>query len=293
MRKFYSLCFVLSLWINLTASAQYYFYETTISCTGDDKEQIMAGHRAIKEALDGLVKEDKLITYDSEEGTEGEHTTLSYFFLAEGDASFTALSKEWQLRVNTKYPKQFKEFWTLCPTRLDTLANTSKIFLPAIKHVNSPVAEVPHIDERPDPKLQYNIVIDLVSFSKVRGRNKLDSSAINWGLSDIGRFYNLHVAAGIPREKINIVVAVHGGATHSFLNHHAYAEKYKTDNPNVDIINKLHAAGIRFLVCGQSITWMGYSKEKLLPEARITLTAQTTLTSYQLKGYALKELSND
>ncbi|HCW06429.1 MAG TPA: hypothetical protein DGG95_03575 [Cytophagales bacterium] len=59
------------------------------------------------------------------------------------------------------------------------------------------------------------------------------------------------------------------------------------------MIEELSNAGVRFLMCGQSLNWMGDKKEMLVPQAKVSLTAQTTLSSYQLKGYALKMEKND
>jgi intracellular sulfur oxidation DsrE/DsrF family protein len=96
------------------------------------------------------------------------------------------------------------------------------------------------------------------------------------------------VAAGIPKEKIHLVVAVHGFASRSFFNNDAYQKKYKLNNPNGAVIEELVNKGVKFLICGQSLAWMGDKKEMLMPQAKVSLTAQTTLSSYQLKGYALK-----
>lgn len=156
------------------------------------------------------------------------------------------------------------------------------------------VVAVKDVDEKPDPSLDYRIVFDLTFYAKAdEEKENFDSSSINWGIADIGRIMNLHVTAGIPTSRLDFVVAVHAEALPSFLNEETYQKKYRTSNPNVKLIKELSDAGIKFLVCGQSLTWMGYAKSDLVPQAKVTLTAQTTLSQYQLKGYALKQISSD
>ena len=150
-------------------------------------------------------------------------------------------------------------------------------------HKYAGVIPINGIDEVPDPELKYKIVINATGHSK-------DSTRVNWVLYNIGRYYNLHVAAGIPKENVEIVVAVHAWAGDSFLKNEAYQKEFETDNPNLELITELYDQGVKFLICGQSLVLAGQSKDMLVPEARLTLTAQTTLTSYQMKGYALLEM---
>lgn len=203
------------------------------------------------------------------------------------------MSNSWKKRLDVDGTLS-TAFWKACSKRKDTLVNKTRLMYPVIKELWSPVAVVEGVDEKPDPNQSYNIVIDFTAFAeRDEKKGKIDSASMNWGLTDIGRVFNLHAAAGIPKEKINFVAAVHGYATTSFFTNEAYREKYKMDNPNIKLIEELGKAGVRFLICGQSLTWMGYKKEMLLPQAKVSLTAQTTLSSYQMKGYALKDMGND
>ena len=59
------------------------------------------------------------------------------------------------------------------------------------------------------------------------------------------------------------------------------------DNPNRDLIKTLSNIGVDVFLCGQSMSSMGYSKEDLLPEVKVALSAMTVLTVYQMNNYAL------
>ena len=86
------------------------------------------------------------------------------------------------------------------------------------------------------------------------------------------------------------VVVVNGPALNAFALNDIYKEKYKVDNPNLKLINDLSAIGTRFIACGQAMAFQEIKKEALLPLIKISLTAQTALSHYQLKGYVLFHL---
>ncbi len=138
--------------------------------------------------------------------------------------------------------------------------------------------------EIPDPKLDYKLLFELVM-------NKPDSlSGLNADLVEISRIVNLHVASGIPVKKIIPVIVVHGPALNDFTTNTFYNERFKTDNPNLKLINELEGLGAKFIACGQAMQFFDVPKEALLPLFKISLTAQTVLSSYQLKGYVKMQL---
>lgn len=288
---------VLLLAVAITARAnaqQFIQFKTTIACDPSRKELVKEAEQKIKMTLQSMVKEGALINFTSGQNIRKDKIKLLYELLAEDEGKFKALSAELKKRVDTTYPEVFKRLWKECPNQKDTIENAAKLMFPAVKNLWAGVVVVDDIDELPDPNLEYNIVFDFTAIPTV-GENKfkMDSSEVNWGLTDIGRIYNLHLAAGIPKEKIHFVAAVHAFAARSFLKNEEYKKRFKIDNPNIGIIEELDKVGVRFLLCGQSLNWMGDKKEMLLPQAKVSLTAQTTLSSYQLKGYALKTMGND
>ena len=157
-----------------------------------------------------------------------------------------------------------------------------KLMFPAINAGPfSGVLPVNDITEIPDPDLEYKLLFELV-------QNINDSlTGMNAGLVEIARVINLHVASGIPAEKIFPVILVHGPALNDFSNDEFYNEKFKKDNPNLNLITELEALGGKFIACGQAMQFFDVPKEALLPLFKISLTAQTVISSYQIKGYVL------
>jgi intracellular sulfur oxidation DsrE/DsrF family protein len=150
---------------------------------------------------------------------------------------------------------------------------------PVVKNFGG-IFEIPYADEKPDPTLDYKIIVEVVS-----NTDKYDS--INWPLFNVARMINLHVAGGVPREKIHVVVVIHGAAAFTVMNNETYKAKYGVDNPNLKLYQELQQAGIKMFVCGQSLIARKVDQLKMVPEVKIATSALTTLTTYQLKGYAL------
>jgi intracellular sulfur oxidation DsrE/DsrF family protein len=280
--------------IGNSAFAQYYYFRTDITCPGDKKDVAAEASQKIAEVLNQLVREDKVMGFQTDKTSKENKIRYTFYFPLENEEKFKELSKLWTSRFNSAYPEVSGVFWRTCPQRRDTLLNKSRVLFPVIKDLGAPVAEVAVIDEKLDPKMNYNMVIDFTYFPKMEGKEgKQDSAARNDDIVDVGRILNLHVAGGVPKEKVNIVLAIHAIGMFSFLTNEAYQKKYKIDNPNIHIIEQLSKAGVKFLVCGQSMTWMGYKKEDLLPDVKVAISAQTVLSQYQSKGYAWKRMGND
>jgi intracellular sulfur oxidation DsrE/DsrF family protein len=146
----------------------------------------------------------------------------------------------------------------------------------------SGVIPVKNPTEVPDPTIDYKLLFELTA-------NNPDSLAkeINSGLIEVVRKINLHVASGIPLKKIFPVVLIHAGALNAITTNKYYKEHYKLDNPNLKVINDLVNLGAKFIACGQAMAFFNIKADDLLPLVKISLTAQTVLSSYQLKGYVL------
>lgn len=150
---------------------------------------------------------------------------------------------------------------------------------PVIKNYGG-IFEIPDAVEKPDPSLNYNIVIEVE-----RASDRPDS--INWAMYNVTRLINLHVMGGVPKEKLNVVLAIHGSAAFTVMNNDDYKAKYRVNNPNLKLYQELEQAGVKIFVCGQSLIARNINKSNMVPEVKIATSMLTTLTTYQLKGYAL------
>jgi intracellular sulfur oxidation DsrE/DsrF family protein len=180
-----------------------------------------------------------------------------------------------------KIEKQFAE-------QEKMLQLADKLQYPLIKAGEfSGVVPVKDPDEIPDPNQDYKLLFELTY-------NNPDSLSkeINAGLAEIIRVINLHIASRIPVKRIMPVIIIHGMALNAISNNQLYQKNYKTDNPNISVVQDLiQKAGAKFIACGQAMAFFDFKKENLLPEVKISLTAQTVLSNYQLKGYVLYKIN--
>ena len=142
-----------------------------------------------------------------------------------------------------------------------------------------PVADPTEI---PDPNRDYKLLFEFTA----KNSDSL-SKDINSGLAEVARVLNLHVASGIPGKRIFPVILIHGPGIEAVMNNQSYKKKHSMDNPNIALIHDLENVGAKFIVCGQAMAFLEATREDLLPEIKISLTAQTVLSNYQLQGYVL------
>jgi len=150
---------------------------------------------------------------------------------------------------------------------------------PAIRSFGS-VWEIPNAKEKPDPNIQYNILVDITDAAA-----KPDT--INVYLEAAATLFNLHAVGGVPAKNIHMVIVLHKMATYSIFNNEKFQQKFKVDNPNLPLIKELSDAGVKFYTCGQTLIRGKIAESELAPEIIVATSALTTLTTYQLKGYAM------
>lgn len=161
---------------------------------------------------------------------------------------------------------------------------------PLIKNSKwSGVLPVDGIQEKPDPAMRYKLLMEVTLWSKDSAAKK----EINGGLGEVGRLINLHVAAGVPKENLDLAVIIHGPALNVYLKNEAYQKKFGTPNPNIDLLKQFLALGVKFIACGQAMAFFDFKKEDMIPEVRVSLSAKVVVSTYQLKGYVLYDISEE
>ena len=167
-----------------------------------------------------------------------------------------------------------------------------KTSFPAIKsNTWGGVVPVESIDEIPDPKQHYNFVMELTSFGMPKEPDSVSSKDMNLALRSVARTINLHVGAGVPKENIDVVLAVHGPALNAFFTNEKYKQKFGIDNPNIPLLKELQDFGVKITLCGQAMHFQKTVRENFIPGIKISLTSQTVISYYQLKNYVFSDLS--
>jgi intracellular sulfur oxidation DsrE/DsrF family protein len=146
----------------------------------------------------------------------------------------------------------------------------------------SGVLPVDNPTEIPDPNKEYKLLFELVAKNP-----DSTSQEVNEGLDEVARVLNLHYASGIPLKNIIPVVVIHGPGLEVLKTNEAYQKRHKIDNPNLKLVADMEKIGTKFIACGQAMGFFNVQKADLLPQVKITLTAQTVLSNYQSQGYTL------
>jgi intracellular sulfur oxidation DsrE/DsrF family protein len=114
-----------------------------------------------------------------------------------------------------------------------------------------------------------------------------DTDELNKGINTVARFLNMHYDAGVKLKHIKTALVLHGSAGRDILTHKAYDKRFITDNPNLDLLKKLHEAGVQIIVCGQTVAFKGYEKHEIAEFIDVSLSAITALISLQSQDYQI------
>ena len=108
---------------------------------------------------------------------------------------------------------------------------------------------------------------------------------LNVVLNSVARYLNMHAQAGVPRDRIDAAVVVHGTAGWEMLDHEAYRARHGVDNPNVELIKELVDAGVDVILCGQTASARGIPVDGLVDEVQVALSAMTAFLVLQDDGF--------
>jgi len=142
---------------------------------------------------------------------------------------------------------------------------------------------LPQAAYQPDPDAIYKVVFSMT-------RSSDDPHRINPSLQRVARTVNLYADAGVPFKHMKFVAVASGAATLIALDDAHYEKRFGVANPNLPVIRQLRADGIDVAVCGQAIAEHDFQYDWVSKEVTLALSALTTITELQQKGYALMPL---
>lgn len=107
-------------------------------------------------------------------------------------------------------------------------------------------------------------------------------------IEKIARYVNLYGGGGVePASDVRITAVLHGDATLAVLDHEAYSQRFGVDrNPNLDCLEQLRDAGVKLLVCGQSLRGKGARPDEVVI-AKVAVSAMTAVVNRQTDGDAM------
>ena len=112
-----------------------------------------------------------------------------------------------------------------------------------------------------------------------------DHTQINSNLVTAARFLNMHADAGMNINQLKVAITVHGSAWKDVLTDTEYMKKYKSKNPNSELLKQLNNAGVDIILCGQTANYRNVNRANTNSNVKFALSAMTALLQYQNNGY--------
>ena len=159
------------------------------------------------------------------------------------------------------------------------LINAQEKLFPVIKGYGA-VEVVNFKVELPDPNQEYKLISELYARQE-------DKEALNGYLDYAARIVNAHTASGVPQKNIRMAIVIFSGATSTVLTNEAYKERFGVDNPNIDLLDKLVAAGVEVIVCGQSMVKQDIQPAQVHSGVQKAFSRITATSSLLNLGYSV------
>jgi len=139
--------------------------------------------------------------------------------------------------------------------------------------------DVPDALLAPDPNTVYKVMFDFAM-----NDDNLDDPYPMLPL--VATYVNTLAKFGVPPEHRKIAIILHRGSGLIGLNNDKFKELNDgKDNPNLDLIRKLRAAGVTFHQCGQGVVARNLEADDYIDEIQIDYWALTTLIELGRQGY--------
>ncbi|HET6804071.1 MAG TPA: DsrE family protein [Frateuria sp.] len=130
----------------------------------------------------------------------------------------------------------------------------------------------------PSTTAEHRLYIDVDSDRPTHG-------GVNRRLHTAAKLLNLYALAGVPEDKVHLVVLFYGRGVDLALSDAAYRRKFGHPNPNANLISQLHRAHVDMVVCGQALGHQNFMAANIRPGMTLALSALTAREELQAAGY--------
>ncbi|MCX7513164.1 DsrE family protein [Frateuria sp. STR12] len=130
----------------------------------------------------------------------------------------------------------------------------------------------------PSTAADHRLYIDVDSAQPERGE-------LNRRLHTAAKLLNLYALAGVPDDKVHLVVLFYGSGVDVALSDAAYQAKFGHPNPNAGLMRKLRRANVKMVVCGQALGHQNFVAANIRPGVSLALSALTARQELQAAGY--------
>lgn len=153
----------------------------------------------------------------------------------------------------------------------------TKVVFPVIEGFGG-VVPMPAAAEQPVKGTK--VVFDVTAVAKEAGKPVP-------GLERVATLLNLAGASGVKPSEVEVVVVLHGDATFAALTDEVSKAKTGRPNDSGTLLTRLTKAGVRVLVCGQSLVRKGIDPTAVRADVTVAASAVTAVVNLQQKRYSL------
>ena len=139
-------------------------------------------------------------------------------------------------------------------------------------------APVPSVTFSVPADLEYKVVWDIKTGAPKPGE-------LNDAFNVPARFVNQGAALGFARAKVQAAVVLHGGAGEELLVNEEYKARKGVDNPNIALLEEMSRAGVRIILCGQTMDTRKMPRDKVLPFVTVAPSAAWAHAVLLRQGY--------
>lgn len=120
-----------------------------------------------------------------------------------------------------------------------------------------------------------------------------EKGQVNGGIEEVMRILNLHGAAGVKKQDLDVYVIFHGPAAASFLDDDLFVKQFQVSNPNLPLIKQLQDAGVKLVICGQTLGLRSMDIASFPDGTLKAYSARTASSDLVQRGYMLYDVSED
>jgi intracellular sulfur oxidation DsrE/DsrF family protein len=120
-----------------------------------------------------------------------------------------------------------------------------------------------------------------------------EKGQVNGGIEEVMRIINLHGAAGVKKSDLDVYVIFHGPGAASFLDDDLFNKQFQANNPNLPLIKQLQDAGVKLVVCGQTLGLRNMNIAAFPDGTLTSYSARTAISDLVQRGFMLYDVSSD
>jgi len=154
--------------------------------------------------------------------------------------------------------------------------NASRLVYPIIEGYGGVVALPDAVEQ---PRKGTKVVFDVTAVAKEAGKPLP-------GLERAAVLLNLGGVSGLKAADMEMVIVLHGEATAAALDDQAFKALHGRINENAELHGRLTKAGVKIMVCGQSLERKSFDRKSVHPEIAVAASAVSAIVNLQSRGYS-------